>query len=119
MGLQRKCVERPTKKSPTLLAPSMGSWWKKGFSVSMHLLFPPGRFELKLAISKGKQVVLYPDNDEPKHILNIKRGIISALLVPPETEEDKQVLFLVRIFKGGDSGLPKSSSQVRAHPHLR
>ncbi|XP_006981496.1 apolipoprotein B-100 [Peromyscus maniculatus bairdii] len=56
------------------------------------------KFELKLAISKGKQVVLYPDNDEPKHILNIKRGIISALLVPPETEEDKQVLFLDTVY---------------------
>ncbi|CAH6786859.1 Apob [Phodopus roborovskii] len=56
------------------------------------------RFELKLAIPEGKQVVLYPDKDEPKHILNIKRGIISALLVPPETEEDKQVLFLDTVY---------------------
>lgn len=46
---------------------------------------------------EGKRVVLYPEKEEPKHILNIKRGIISALLVPPETEEAKQVLFLVRI----------------------
>ncbi|CAO2605109.1 Apolipoprotein B-100, partial [Lemmus lemmus] len=56
------------------------------------------KFELKLAIPKGKQVVLYPDKDEPKHILNIKRGIISALLVPPETEEDKQVLLLDTVY---------------------
>ncbi|ELV11105.1 Apolipoprotein B-100 [Tupaia chinensis] len=51
------------------------------------------RFELKLVMPEGKQVFLYPEKDEPKHILNIKRGIISALLVPPETEVSKQVLF--------------------------
>ncbi|XP_028635227.1 apolipoprotein B-100 [Grammomys surdaster] len=56
------------------------------------------RYELKLAIPEGKQIVLYPDKDEPKYILNIKRGIISALLVPPETEEDKQVLFLDTVY---------------------
>lgn len=77
--------------------------------------FSRDRFELKLATPEGKQVVLYPDKDEPKHILNIKRGIISALLVPPETEEDKQVLLLVRSLKANDSGLAKSSSYVRGH----
>ncbi|XP_050999322.1 apolipoprotein B-100 [Acomys russatus] len=56
------------------------------------------RYELKLAILEGKQLVLYPDKDEPKYILNIKRGIISALLVPLETEEDKQVLFLDTVY---------------------
>ncbi|KAL6051515.1 hypothetical protein STEG23_011320 [Scotinomys teguina] len=56
------------------------------------------RFELKLTIPVGKQVVLYPDGDEPKHILNIKRGIISALLAPLETEEENQVLFLDTVY---------------------
>ncbi|XP_045142529.1 apolipoprotein B-100 [Echinops telfairi] len=56
------------------------------------------KYELRLTIPKGKQVLLYPATDEPKHILNIKRGIISALLVPPETEEDKQVLFLDTVY---------------------
>lgn len=56
------------------------------------------RYELKLAIPEGKQIVLYPDKDEPKYILNIKRGIISALLVPPETEEDQQELFLDTVY---------------------
>lgn len=65
------------------------------------------RYELKMAIPEGKQIVLYPDKDEPKHILNIKRGILSALLVPPETEEDKQVLFLVRILEVNNSSLCK------------
>ncbi|XP_055982548.1 apolipoprotein B-100 [Sorex fumeus] len=56
------------------------------------------RYELRLAIPEGKKVVLYPEKDEPKHILNIKRGIISALLVPPETEEDTRVLFLDTVY---------------------
>ncbi|XP_042536666.1 apolipoprotein B-100 [Dipodomys spectabilis] len=56
------------------------------------------RYELRLAISEGKQVVLYPEKGEPKHILNIKRGIISALLAPPEIEEDQQVLFLDTVY---------------------
>lgn len=63
------------------------------------------RYELKLAFPEGKRVALYPDLGEPNYILNIKRGIISALLVPPETEEDKQVLFQVRILEIDDSGL--------------
>ncbi|XP_007516840.2 apolipoprotein B-100 [Erinaceus europaeus] len=56
------------------------------------------RHELRLAFPGGKQVVLYPEKDEPKQILNIKRGIISALLVPPETEEARQVLFLDTVY---------------------
>ncbi|XP_008586190.1 PREDICTED: apolipoprotein B-100 [Galeopterus variegatus] len=54
--------------------------------------------ELRLATPAGKQVVLYPEKDEPKHILNIKRGIISTLLVPLETEEAKQELFLDTVY---------------------
>uniref|UniRef100_A0A5F9DG36 Apolipoprotein B n=1 Tax=Oryctolagus cuniculus TaxID=9986 RepID=A0A5F9DG36_RABIT len=56
------------------------------------------RHELRLAIPEGKQVFLYPETDEPKHILNIKRGIISALLAPPETEEATQELFLDTVY---------------------
>ncbi|XP_023566702.1 apolipoprotein B-100 [Octodon degus] len=56
------------------------------------------KYELRLAISEGKQVFLYPEAEEPTHILNIKRGIVSALLVPPETEEDTQVLFLDTVY---------------------
>ncbi|XP_004387651.3 apolipoprotein B-100 [Trichechus manatus latirostris] len=54
--------------------------------------------ELRLTIPAGKQVFLYPGKDEPKHILNIKRGIISALLVPLETEEAKRVLFMDTVY---------------------
>ncbi|KAM6180366.1 apolipoprotein B-100 [Erethizon dorsatum] len=56
------------------------------------------KYELRLAIPEGKQVFLYPEENEPKHILNIKRGIVSALLVPPETEEPTQVLFLDTVY---------------------
>ncbi|XP_023475214.2 apolipoprotein B-100 [Equus caballus] len=56
------------------------------------------KYDLRLAVPEGKQVLLYPEKDEPKHILNIKRGIISALLVPPETEEATQVLFLDTVY---------------------
>ncbi|XP_005400416.1 PREDICTED: apolipoprotein B-100 isoform X2 [Chinchilla lanigera] len=56
------------------------------------------KYELRLAIPEGKQVLLYPEENEPKHILNIKRGIVSALLVPPETEEATQVLFLDTVY---------------------
>uniref|UniRef100_A0A8D2DWC7 Apolipoprotein B-100 n=1 Tax=Sciurus vulgaris TaxID=55149 RepID=A0A8D2DWC7_SCIVU len=56
------------------------------------------KYELRLAIPEGRQVFLYPEKDEPKHILNIKRGIISALLVPPETEEAKQEVFMDSVY---------------------
>lgn len=56
------------------------------------------KYELKLAIPEGRQVFLYPEKDEPKHILNIKRGIISALLAPLETEEAEQVLFMDTVY---------------------
>ncbi|XP_029794426.1 apolipoprotein B-100 [Suricata suricatta] len=63
------------------------------------------KYELRLAIPEGKQVLLYPEKEELKHILNIKRGIISALLVPPETEEDEQVLFLDTVYGNCSSDL--------------
>uniref|UniRef100_A0A8C5VZQ1 Apolipoprotein B-100 n=1 Tax=Microcebus murinus TaxID=30608 RepID=A0A8C5VZQ1_MICMU len=56
------------------------------------------KYELRLTVPEGKQVFLYPEQGEPKHILNIKRGIISALLVPPETEEANQVMFLDTVY---------------------
>eukprot|EP00070_Physeter_catodon_P035279 XP_028342173.1 apolipoprotein B-100 [Physeter catodon] len=56
------------------------------------------KYDLRLAVPEGKKVLLYPEKEEPKHILNIKRGIISALLLPPDTEEAKQVLFLDTVY---------------------
>uniref|UniRef100_A0A4X1U1Q0 Apolipoprotein B n=1 Tax=Sus scrofa TaxID=9823 RepID=A0A4X1U1Q0_PIG len=63
------------------------------------------KYELRLAVPEGKQVLLYPEKEEPKHILNIKRGIISALLLPPETEETKQVLYLDTVYGNCSSDL--------------
>lgn len=37
-----------------------------------------------------EDVKLYPEQEEPINILNIKRGIISALLVPLSEEEEEQ-----------------------------
>ncbi|XP_077344977.1 apolipoprotein B-100 [Lithobates pipiens] len=45
------------------------------------------KYEVSFSIVDGKQVILYPQNDEPVNVLNIKRGIISSLLVPDETQE--------------------------------
>ncbi|XP_029451856.1 apolipoprotein B-100 [Rhinatrema bivittatum] len=48
------------------------------------------KYELKFSIPDGKEVLLYPEKDEPVNILNIKRGIISALVVPVETENTRE-----------------------------
>ncbi|XP_070843273.1 apolipoprotein B-100-like [Chaetodon trifascialis] len=42
---------------------------------------------LKIAVGGQTQVELFPEDDEPVNILNIKRGIVSALLVPVMEEE--------------------------------
>lgn len=94
--MKKKCKKKISKKEatkPPSLCPS-GSWWRKDTEWP-HSLWD--RYDLRLAVPEGKQVLLYPEKEEPKHILNIKRGIISALLLPPDTEEAKHVLFLVRI----------------------
>ncbi|XP_053316213.1 apolipoprotein B-100 [Spea bombifrons] len=44
--------------------------------------------DVSFSISYGKQIVLYPQADEPLSILNIKRGIISALLVPEDAQNE-------------------------------
>ncbi|XP_006880780.1 PREDICTED: apolipoprotein B-100-like [Elephantulus edwardii] len=56
------------------------------------------RNDLKFFVYNGKQVLLIQEKNELKHILNIKRGIISAFLVPPDTEEANQVLFLDTVY---------------------
>ncbi|XP_068433484.1 apolipoprotein B-100-like [Clinocottus analis] len=44
--------------------------------------------DLKITVEGQTDVRLYPEDDEPVNILNIKRGIVSALIVPV-MEEDK------------------------------
>uniref|UniRef100_A0A7M4EAD3 Apolipoprotein B n=1 Tax=Crocodylus porosus TaxID=8502 RepID=A0A7M4EAD3_CROPO len=47
--------------------------------------------ELKFSMQDGTKVQLYPEKHESVNILNIKRGIISALLVPMETEDKTRI----------------------------
>ncbi|XP_030577076.1 apolipoprotein B-100-like [Archocentrus centrarchus] len=42
---------------------------------------------LKITVEGQTSVKLYPEDDEPVNILNIKRGIVSALMVPVMEEE--------------------------------
>ncbi|OCT79025.1 hypothetical protein XELAEV_18030121mg [Xenopus laevis] len=45
------------------------------------------KYEVKVAVQDAKNVVLYPDQGEAPNVLNMKRGILSALLGPDETQE--------------------------------
>ncbi|XP_039743669.1 apolipoprotein B-100 isoform X2 [Pteropus medius] len=56
------------------------------------------KHELRLAVPDGGPILLHPEPEEPDHTLNVKRGIISALLVPPETEDAQRVLFLDTVY---------------------
>lgn len=49
------------------------------------------RNPLKFTVDDEADVRLFPEEEEPVNILNVKRGIISALLVPlSEGEEEKE-----------------------------
>ncbi|KAM8915788.1 apolipoprotein B-100 isoform 2-T3 [Spinachia spinachia] len=72
-GPQVSCQGQPVYKH------SHGS---KAFKATME------RNSLKFTMEGVTHVYLYPEMDEPVHILNIKRGILSALIVP--VMRDKQ-----------------------------
>uniref|UniRef100_A0A8C0UQY9 Apolipoprotein B n=1 Tax=Cyanistes caeruleus TaxID=156563 RepID=A0A8C0UQY9_CYACU len=59
--------------------------------------------ELKFSIQDGTKVKLYPEKDEPLNILNLKRGIISALLVPTETAENIKTIPMDTVYGKCDS----------------
>lgn len=42
------------------------------------------------------KVSIYPEKDEPENIVNVKKGIISALIVPVIEEEHNRIM--VRLF---------------------
>ena len=42
---------------------------------------------MKITVEGQTDVKLFPEDDEPANILNIKRGIVSALIVPVMEEE--------------------------------
>ncbi|XP_028647178.1 apolipoprotein B-100 [Erpetoichthys calabaricus] len=53
---------------------------------------------LKFSIPDGKQVYLYPSSDEPTNILNIKRGMITALMAPVESEKETQTVSMDTVY---------------------
>ncbi|XP_070789116.1 apolipoprotein B-100 [Pituophis catenifer annectens] len=63
------------------------------------------QYELKVKIQDERNVELYPVDSEATHILNIKRGIISALLVPTETEDNIQTLPMDTVYGECDSSV--------------
>ncbi|ETE64141.1 Apolipoprotein, partial [Ophiophagus hannah] len=63
------------------------------------------QYELKVKIQDDRNVELYPVDNEATHILNIKRGIISALLVPMETENNIQTLPMDTVYGECDSSI--------------
>uniref|UniRef100_G3P570 Vitellogenin domain-containing protein n=1 Tax=Gasterosteus aculeatus aculeatus TaxID=481459 RepID=G3P570_GASAC len=50
---------------------------------------------LKISIENQTNVALFPENEEPLNILNIKRGIVSALIVPVMEEENNNKMATV------------------------
>ncbi|XP_069742513.1 apolipoprotein B-100 [Narcine bancroftii] len=57
------------------------------------------RYDLKFTTTHGHiGVTLFPNKNEPTNILNIKRGIISALLVPMESREDVQLVDMTTVY---------------------
>uniref|UniRef100_A0A8C4XND5 Apolipoprotein B n=1 Tax=Falco tinnunculus TaxID=100819 RepID=A0A8C4XND5_FALTI len=61
------------------------------------------KHELKFSIQDGTKVKLYPEKDEPLNVLNLKRGIISALLVPTETVENIKTISMDTVYGKCDS----------------
>ncbi|XP_068793169.1 apolipoprotein B-100 [Struthio camelus] len=61
------------------------------------------RHELKFSVQEGTKVKLYPEKDEPLNVLNLKRGIISALLVPTETVENVKTISMDTVYGKCDS----------------
>ncbi|XP_030302864.1 apolipoprotein B-100 isoform X1 [Calypte anna] len=61
------------------------------------------KHELKFSVQDGTKVKLYPEKDEPLNVLNLKRGIISALLVPTETVENIKTISMDTVYGTCDS----------------
>ncbi|XP_055491369.1 apolipoprotein B-100 [Leucoraja erinacea] len=57
------------------------------------------KYILKFTTSHGHMgITLYAHENEPTNILNIKRGIISALLVPLDLNEDEQLVDIATVY---------------------
>ncbi|KAF1512233.1 hypothetical protein FQV20_0000798, partial [Eudyptula albosignata] len=61
------------------------------------------KHELKFSLQDGTKVKLYPEKDEPLNVLNLKRGIISALIVPTETVENVKTISMDTVYGKCDS----------------
>lgn len=56
------------------------------------------RNPLKFTVEQVTKVDLYPTSDEAVNILNVKRGIISALLAPVEEEHHNSRMVSASLF---------------------
>ncbi|KAM6917506.1 apolipoprotein B-100 isoform 1-T1 [Lycodopsis pacificus] len=79
----RDCALREVSAMDPRGQPSPGS---EAFQAAME------KNPLKFTVEEVTRVQLYPEADEPVHILNIKRGIVSALIVP--VMEDEQNILM-------------------------
>ncbi|CAJ0965258.1 unnamed protein product [Ranitomeya imitator] len=77
------------------------------------------KYEVNFSVQDGKRVMLYPKEDEPGTILNIKRGIISALLVPDETQETSNMDTVYGKCKSEISVGKKGSADVTVRTNLK
>ncbi|XP_048831185.1 apolipoprotein B-100 [Brienomyrus brachyistius] len=68
--------------------PAVGS---DAFRVAME------KYPLKFAVEQLTEVKLNTDQSEPANILNIKRGIISALMAPVEEEEEENPKYMATL----------------------
>ncbi|XP_056420267.1 apolipoprotein B-100 isoform X2 [Hyla sarda] len=77
------------------------------------------KYEVNFSVQLGKQVILYPKEEEPVNILNIKRGIISALLVPDETQQTSDMDTVYGKCRSEISVGKKGSSDVTVTTNLK
>ncbi|XP_077147606.1 apolipoprotein B-100 [Ranitomeya variabilis] len=77
------------------------------------------KYEVNFSVQDGKRVMLYPKDDEPGTVLNIKRGIISALLVPDETQETSDMDTVYGKCKSEISVGKKGSADVTVRTNLK
>ncbi|NXF85617.1 APOB protein, partial [Eubucco bourcierii] len=80
-----------------------GKTMLKKSKVSEDFADAMSKHELRFSIQDGTNVKLYPDEDEPLNVLNLKRGIISALLVPAETVENVKTISMDTVYGKCDS----------------
>lgn len=59
---------------------------------------PVARNILKVAVEGHTDVKLFPEEGEPVNILNIKRGIISTLMVPEINKEETKEMVQISSF---------------------